>query len=235
MIIKADLHTHTTHSIDGRQDLSLLTQVAHAQGIRAVAITDHGHFSPLPEEMNGVLLIPGCEFNTDAGHITGLFLETAPALCPMTGKEAVAEIHRCGGIAILAHPFQKPSRTEEELAFPVDAIETANARAAYKNPHAHDRARDFAQKRALPCIGGSDAHSAKELGNAYTEISCDDLSIADLKKAILRGDCSATLKRDTPRRMIGLSQWARRKRMGGLKNRLIGMAYLMKCVLKDLF
>ena len=151
----------------------------------------------------------------------------------MTGEEAVAEIRRCGGIAILAHPFQKPERQAKELQFDLDGIETANARAAYKNPAAHEQAAALAEQRGLPPIGGSDAHSVQEVGNAYTEIECESLSSSALKQALLQGKCTAVLKQDTPLRMIGLSQWERRKRMGGLKNRIIGLLFLCQCILKE--
>lgn len=235
MIIKADLHTHTVRSFDGRQSPDQLVAAAKKKGLQAVAITDHGRFSTLPEQLDGILLIPGCEFYSDAGHITGLFMERVPELHRMTGAEAVEEIHRCGGIAVLAHPFQKPDRTEKELAFDADAIETANARAAYKNPDANTHAAAYAEARGLPALGGSDAHSVQEVGNAYTVIECNELSRDALKQAILCGNCSAVLEKNTSHRMIGLSQMERRKRMGGLKNRLIGLAYLFKCILKDLF
>lgn len=235
MIIKADLHTHTLKSFDGRQNLTQLVAAAKARGLQAVAITDHDSFSDLPEFMDGILLIPGCEFSTAAGHITGLFLQEAPALHKMSGSEAIEEIHRRGGIAVLAHPFQKPSRREEEFDFTPDSLETANARAAYKNEAANTQAIAYAEKKGLPTIGGSDAHSPGEVGNAYTEFQCESLSRESLKQAILAGNCKAILQKNTPRRMIGLSQLARRRRMGGLKNLLIGLLYLCKCILKDLF
>ena len=75
----------------------------------------------------------------------------------------------------------------------------------------------------------------QEVGNAYTEIECDTLSRNALKEAILQGKCTPVLTQNCPHRMIGLSQWERRKRMGGLKNRVIGLLYLIKCLMNDTF
>lgn len=235
MIIKADLHTHTERSFDGRQSLSALAGAAKARGLQAVAVTEHGIYHELPESLDGILLIPGCEFYTPVGHMTGLFLEQPPKTEGLTSaEETIAEIHRCGGIAIMAHPFQKGSHTEQDFAFSMDGLETANARAYYKNKSANDQASALAAKRGLPTIGGSDAHSAKEVGNAYTEIRCDALTPAALKQAILAGNCRAVLMKNTPRRMIGLSQLTRRRRMGGWKNLSIGLTYLLKSILIDI-
>lgn len=233
MSIKADLHTHTAASFDGRQTLRELTAAAKKAGLDAVAVTEHIQFQPLPEHMNGILLIPGCEFYTDAGHVTGLFLTQPPTIkTRQTAREAIDEIHRCGGIAVLAHPYQN---TKERILPPgFDAIETANARADYKQKGANARAVALAEQASLPTIGGSDAHSPREVGNAYTEFSCAECTLTALKEAILRKDCKAVLRKNTPHRMIGLSQLTRRRKMGGLKNLCIGLLFLIKCTLKDI-
>lgn len=235
MIIKADLHTHTDRSNDGRQSLDALVAAAKAKGLQAVAVTDHYLFSALPEELDGVLLIPGCELSTAAGHMTGLFLERSPRTDPLLPvEEAVREIRGCGGIAIMAHPFQKDTCTEADFVFDMDGLETANARACYKNKNANSRAAALAEKQGLTPIGGSDAHCVQEVGNAYTEIQCEELTRSALKEAILRGDCRAVLVRNTPRRMVGLSQLARRKRLGGIRNYCMGLLHLCKYILIDL-
>ena len=76
-----------------------------------------------------MLLIPGCEVSTRAGHITGLFLdrplEPLPHLPPP--EEAVAAIRRAGGLAVLAHPCARPGARPEEFAFDLDGL-TASRR-----------------------------------------------------------------------------------------------------------
>lgn len=231
MILKADLHIHTDASIDGRQTLRELIAAAKAKGPDAIAVTDHNYFQALPKSEE-ILLIPGCEFSTDKGHITGLFLESAPRQVGKDAEKVIEEIHRLGGIAVWAHPFQKG--TAPALPKGIDAVETANARANYKHKGANEKAAALAKETALPAIGGSDAHSAEEVGNAYTEIECEACTLEALKTAILQGNCHAQLVRNTPRRMIGLSQLARRRRMGGSKNLCIGFLVFIKYFLKDI-
>ncbi len=235
MIIKADLHTHTDRSNDGRQSLSALVAAAKAKGLQAVAVTDHFLFSPLPEEMDGVLLIPGCELSTAAGHMTGLFLERKPCTDPLRPvPDAVQEIRDCGGIAIMAHPFQKAGFPEADFTFDIDGLETANARACQTDKDANNKACALAEREGYTTIGGSDAHCIQEVGNAYTEIQCKALTRSALKEAILRGDCKAVLVRNTPHRLVGLSQLARRKRFGGLRNYCAGLLRLCKYILLDI-
>lgn len=233
MNIKADLHTHTDASIDGRQTLSELIAAAKKRGLDAIAVTDHNHFQSLPEA-EGILLIPGCEFSTDEGHITGLFLEETPTVKPMqTAAQAIDEIHRCGGIAVLAHPYQKVF--ERTVPQGIDAIETANARAPYKYKGANILAFALADEEKLPGVGGSDAHSIREVGNAYTEINVSEKALPALKTAILQGECRGYCKIETAPSMIGLSQFARRRRMGGIKNLCIGLLFLLIYSIKGVF
>ena len=110
MTFNVDLHVHTDASPDGLHSLAQQASVAGAVAMDAMAVTDHNLCTPVPQRLDGVLMIPGCEVSTTQGHITGLFLEKALDLDALranglpTGAQAVAEIHRCGGIAVLAHP-----------------------------------------------------------------------------------------------------------------------------------
>ena len=70
-----DLHVHTAASPDGRSSLADLAAAAKRAGLDAMAICDHDLCTPVPEALEGVLLIPACEVSTRAGHITGLFLD----------------------------------------------------------------------------------------------------------------------------------------------------------------
>ena len=92
----------------------------------------------------------------------------------------------------------------------------------------------MAAVRNLKRFGGSDAHSPSEVGNAYTVIHCEEKTLESIKDALLNGAPHSKLKRNTPRRMIGLSQLKRRIRMGGFRNRMVGWAYLLKCIALDL-
>lgn len=236
-----DLHVHTDASPDGLSGLAGLTAAAKSAGLDAIAVTDHNLCTSVPARRNGVLLIPGCEVSTAAGHITGLFLEGPLDLDLLSrdglpaGEEAVAEIRRRGGIAVLAHPYQSKNAAPERFAFRPDAVEGANARACFKVGDANEKAAALARAWGLPAVGGSDAHSSREVGNAYTEVDCAALTLPALKAALLAGRCRPVLVRQTPCFRKGLSQLGKAKRTGNPARIAKGLAYLGFCGLKDVF
>lgn len=240
MIVRADLHVHTDASEDGLSSLAQQAAAARAAGVQAMAVTDHNCCTAVPASLEGVLLIPGCEVSTQAGHILGLFLEEPLDLDGLggpslpTGEAAVEEIHRRGGLAVLAHPYQSPSAAPEGLTLALDGVETANARAAFKVRDANERAAALAERWGLPGTGGSDGHSRHEVGNAYTDLTCGALTLPELKAALARGDCRAALGRNTPRFRKGLSQLGKAHRRKSVKAVARGLVYLAYCCGRDL-
>lgn len=241
MSCKIDLHVHTDASPDGLSSLEELTAAAKAAGLDGLAVTDHNLCTPVPQRLNGVLLIPGCEVSTRQGHITGLFLD-GPLDLEGLGKDglpdgaaAVAEIRRRGGIAVLAHPYQSRSAGPEGADFRPDCVEGANARAALKVKEANEKAAALARSWGLPAVGGSDAHSRHEVGNAYTRVEASGPTLSDWKEAISAGRCAPVLVKHTPHLRKGLSQFAQARRRGGLKNWAVGCAYVAYCAGLDLF
>ena len=131
MKLLSDLHVHSCASVDGRSTVNALIEAAKKRGLAAITVSDHDLCTP-PGSEPGILLIPGAEITTANGHILGLFLEKPinfEDLGPYPAPEkAIEEIHACGGLAVLAHPFAPVKLTEEEiLALPFDAIETGQA------------------------------------------------------------------------------------------------------------
>lgn len=240
MTYRIDLHVHTDASPDGLSPLEALARAAKAAGLDALAITDHNLCTLVPPSLEGVLLIPGCEVSTAQGHITGLFLDRPLDLNALTarglpdGQAAIDEIHRRGGIAVLAHPYGKPGADPDAFRFRPDAVEAVNARAAFKVKDANEQAAALAERWGLPAVGGSDAHSRHEVGNACTQAECPVLTLPALKAALLAGRCAPVLVKRTPRLRKGLSQFAKRKRQGGVKNLAVGAAYVAWCAGRDL-
>lgn len=230
-----DLHVHTSASPDGRSSLEEIARAARAAGLDAVAVTDHDVCTPVPESLEGVLLIPGCEVSSRAGHILGLFLERPlEELGRLPEAEAAVEaIHRAGGLAVLAHPYQRPGAEPERFSFPLDGIEAANARAALKVPDANNRAARLAYERGIPYTGGSDAHDAAEVGNAFTGLDAEALTVPALRAALEAGRSCAVLRRNTSHVRKGLSQWTKARRLGGAKRLIKGAAYLAYCAALD--
>lgn len=234
-LYRADLHVHTSASPDGRSSLEEMARSARGAGLDALAVTDHNLCTPLPDRLEGVLLIPGCEVSTRVGHITGLFLERPlPVWGEIPGpEEAVAAIRACGGLAVLAHPYQRPGAAPERLAFPLDGLEAANARACFKVPDANQKAAALARTRGLAAVGGSDAHDRAEVGSAWTALEAEALTLSALRDALASGRSRAVLARNTPRLRKGLSQWTKARRLGGAKRLGTAALYLCGCAALD--
>ncbi len=237
MKLLSDLHVHSRASVDGRSSVTALIEAAKQRGLSAITVSDHDLCTP-PGSDPGILLIPGAEITTANGHILGLFLEKPidfEALGPYPAPErAIAEIHACGGLAVLAHPFAPVKLTEDEiLALGFDAIETANARAMLKKG-ANEKARLLAEKAGLPGTGGSDAHCAKELGGCVTEFDCER-NLTAMKQALKAGQCQA--KEICPCKWVfkGLSKLRREKNCGTCFTRCKAFAYFCACVARDIF
>lgn len=240
MSYRIDLHVHTDASDDGLSSLAEQAEAAKAAGLDAIAVTDHNQCTPVPEQLHGVLLIPGCEVSTRIGHITGLFLnepldwDSLRADGLPTGEAAVAEIHRRGGLAVLAHPFQSPSADPSHFILSLDGVEAANARAAFKVRSANRKAAELARSWNLPAVGGSDGHARQEVGAAYTEVDCAELTLTSLKSALATGKCRPVLVRNTPHYRKGLSQLGKARRQGGVKPLAKELVYLGYCCARDI-
>ena len=236
MIIRADLHVHSAASVDGLSAPEALAAGAAERGLQAIAISDHNRCTRLPS-CPGVLLIPGVELSTDSGHLLGLFLERPVAERFLTGfpplRDCAAEIRRCGGVAVLAHPFAPQKLPEEALSrLEVDAIEGVNARAAL-HPGANEQAQALARRMGLPVTGGSDAHCLPELGDAWTEMEAEDCTPEALRRALLAGRCRGVLYRPCPWRCKGRSRLQKARRVGGLRKRLSARLYLAACLARE--
>lgn len=240
MIYRVDLHVHTNATEGAPSTLEELVRAARRAGLDAIAITDRDYCTPVPIELRGVLLIPGCEVTTLGGQILGVFLDRPLDLVRLrrnglpTADEAVMEIHRCGGLAILSQPFA--NKEVNPALFPIrpDAVETFNARAALQRSDANHRAAQWAADHQRPKVGSSNAHSAQELGNGYTEVACRRLTRAFLKEAVDLGHCRPVSVRDTNNTACGYANLASAKRQGRKGRILKSTLALGVCKLMDL-
>jgi glycosyltransferase involved in cell wall biosynthesis len=170
-LIDVDLHMHTDHSYDCATPVEVLLAEARAQGLGAIAITDHNEISGAHEaraKADGIKVIVAEEIKTaDQGEVIGLFIEDKIPR-GLTLPETIAEIKRQGGLVYIPHPFDRlHSVPDYENLLPVldeiDAIEVFNPRVAIAE--FNDEAVRFAAKYRLPAGAGSDAHVPQGLGS----------------------------------------------------------------------
>ena len=170
--IVVDLHMHTTWSHDCSIDVDELLDYAEAQGLGAIAVTDHNVLGGALEaaeraRSRRLVVIPGEEVKTaDQGEVIGLFLrEEIPR--GMSFGETVAAIRAQGGLVYLPHPFDRlhaipePATLHRHLA-EIDVLEVYNARLLFEAYN--EEALRFARKYNLTPGAGSDAHVLAGVG-----------------------------------------------------------------------
>jgi predicted metal-dependent phosphoesterase TrpH/glycosyltransferase involved in cell wall biosynthesis len=170
--ILADLHMHTSWSHDCSIDAAELVDHAEAEGLGAIAVTDHNVFGGALETLDyargrNLVVIPGEEVKTDSqGEVIGLFLEREIPRGLSFG-DTIAAIREQGGLVYVPHPFDRlhaipdPRTLHRHLA-DIDVLEVYNARLLFEAYN--DEALRFARKYNLTMGAGSDAHVLQGVG-----------------------------------------------------------------------
>ncbi len=199
-----DLHNHTyPKSDDSFISVDELVDAARVAGLDGICITEHDDFWPVAEaaelsRRHGILVLPGAEINTDAGHVV-VFGLTRYRFGMHKPTFLRAEADSLGAVLIAAHPYRRrflkepgadPAVRADMMAKAVadpqlrlfDAIESHNGRGEVSE---NRFAEDLRANLSLPGVGGSDAHRLHQIGTAATRFerrieSLDDL-IAEIR------------------------------------------------------
>jgi predicted metal-dependent phosphoesterase TrpH len=192
-MLTCDLHVHTDCSKDGESSVEDVLRQAEAEGLDAIAITDHDSVDGAKRAVlieSTVLVIPGIEVSTKQGHLLVLGVtEIIPA-----GLDVVATVNiarRMGAITILPHPYHVwrhgVARRKKSGMHIVDAVEAFNSR--YIVGSANEKAARIAKRLGKPCVGGSDAHNAKFVGFGITRVDAEK-TVPAILEAIRAGRVS---------------------------------------------
>jgi predicted metal-dependent phosphoesterase TrpH/glycosyltransferase involved in cell wall biosynthesis len=176
-LLLADLHLHTEHSHDCSMPVSDVLDRAEAQGLGAIAVTDHNVFAGAQDAAElarnrTLTVIPGEEVKTERGEVIGLFLEEEIPR-GMTMAETIVAIRDQGGLVYLPHPFDRmhtipdPRTLHRHLA-EIDVFEVFNARLLRET--FNDEALRFARKYNLLMGAGSDAHVIQGIGTGLVRM-----------------------------------------------------------------
>jgi hypothetical protein len=175
--ILADLHMHTDHSHDCSVPVADLLDYAEAQGLGAIAITDHNVFAGASDAValargRHLTVIPGEEVKTQSGEVIGLFLEEEIERGLPMG-DTIAAIREQGGVVYLPHPFDRlhtipDAPTLHRHLSEIDVIEVYNARLLFEG--FNEEALRFARKYNLTMGAGSDAHVLQGVGTGLVRM-----------------------------------------------------------------
>jgi len=194
---RGDLHMHTTCS-DGQNTYDEMVQKAIELHLDFIAITDHVGISERDchnasivkcEAETRLLCLPGAELTARLHLLAiGIHQRIDPKL-PLNAW--VEEIHRQGGLAIAAHPYDKRWKyTEDELYHSaLDAMECARG-----TPGENQLQWQLSDRYNLPCVYNSDAHYQRDVGWRYNVCSVPIHSVADLKAALIGHKCTMSTR-----------------------------------------
>lgn len=190
MLLKADLHIHSSHS-DGKASPVEILYTALEQGLDIISITDHDTFSGSMTALKsansiGIIVIPGVEVRTDKGDIL-LYCESEIDF-PRRIDTLIEKAHSENCLVVPAHPFDILRLGVGDYLFETnkwDAIEVWNASA---NKGANYKAIEAARTLGKPGLSNSDAHLPSEIGIAYTIIETQSPKIEHILEAIRKNN-----------------------------------------------
>lgn len=188
-VLAGDFHVHTFPQT--WSTLSPFEAVIEAgrQGLDVMAVVPHDRVWPSPvarwfaARVGGPLVLAGEEITTPGYHMLGIGLERSVATT-LTAAEAIAEVHRQGGVAIAAHPYPNmwPAYDDEAMRT-LDATEVVRPEVSIDG-RAGDELREFFSRRPLTAMGSSDYHGLGLMGFARTLVFARDRTEAAVLEAL---------------------------------------------------
>lgn len=173
VLLKVDLHSHSSHSHDGWMAPRALVERAAEVGIDRIAITDHGEIegAERARELDPTRVIVGEEIRCACGtELIGLFVsDRIPQRLAL--EEVVERLTDQQAIIYAPHPtaYLGQARWHTDRALAVShLVEVFNSRAFWRPWNL--RAGEEARRRGLPGFASSDAHFGWEIGRAWTEV-----------------------------------------------------------------
>lgn len=214
-LVHIDTHVHTADSYDAETSTERVLERAAAVGLDGVVVTDHDSIEESRRAaelapLYGLVGIPGVEVSTRDGHLLAIGVDEPPG--HGRGLAGTVEtVHARGGVAVVPHPFQRSRHGVRASAVEacqyrrettVDGIEVHNAYAL--TGIRNTQAASFAAAHDYPRFGGSDAHMARLVGTAYTEVAVDgEVSRESVVEAMRAGRTRAHGDRTPVRRYLG--------------------------------
>jgi len=184
------LHLHTNHSPDSSRSVASLIKQCQTLGYQALAITDHDTMAGAREaerlRPEPLVIIPGIEVTTTAGHVLGLFLTRAPA--EQRWPAVAHEIREQGGLVVIVHPL-RPSNgmSEADIVNHRDVIDGLEVWNPSNSPEGNEAGVRLAAEHHLIRSAGADDHDGARLGRAELIFEVPELTLSALKTVFQSG------------------------------------------------
>lgn len=220
-----DNHVHSEDSGDAAPSLDQIVAYARSRGLDYVVITDHNTDSQVPrlgdvqDGARDLLLVPGVEFTTYAGHATGFGATTyVPHTMGFQGADldvAAAAFADQGALLSINHPMLNLGDRcigcawTQDIPAGLAGVELQTGGYAVTGALFYRAAVRFwddlcDEGRHIAPLGGSDDHRAGEgtglfdspIGDPTTRVWAESLSVAGLRQGIL--DSRTVVQLDGP-------------------------------------
>ena len=176
MLIKIDMHVHTTHS-DGLMTVRRAIDEAQRRGLQGIAVSDHNTFHGAQEALElsirDFLIVPSAEYSTTQGHMLAFFVCKDAKDSGVFHRGGLFDFDEIrlftgenGGMLFMAHPF-RGGAPGAELIKKLSGVEIFNGRNSSKGTDWNQSAAQLCRSESLPFCAGSDAHTRGELASAY--------------------------------------------------------------------
>ncbi|GBE04048.1 histidinol-phosphatase [bacterium BMS3Abin09] len=194
MKFKIDLHIHTKHSGDNNSEPEDVVIHAIDANLNGIAFTEHYSYeaSEYVDELRGkygkdILIFRGVEFSAADGHCLVFGVDTDRAgIRGATMKEVVRVVNEKGGVVIPTHPF-RGGYSIGERARELKGICAIEGYNGYSHYSQNKKAIEMAEEMGLQYTGGSDSHSAHEVGVCYTDFNTE-VTYENLIEILKTGD-----------------------------------------------
>ncbi len=188
-----DMHIHTHFSSCSAIGVRELIQRAREIGLEGICITDHDtvsakHVLKNISDRSGICVIIGMEYTTDEGDFL-VFCPSDNIPKGLKAKELFSYVLKQGGVVIASHPFRKTRPASSAVIESSHIIEAINGRNSYDE---NELAKNWIRLRGngTKGIGGSDAHTIKEVGRIVTVFEKNIYGLEDLIRELHSGTYS---------------------------------------------
>ncbi len=201
-----DLHTHSyPHSDDSFMSVDELIEGSKSLGLDGICLTDHDNFWTEDQvrdlsSKHEFLVIPGCEINTETGHVL-VFVLSKYEFGMNRPEFLQTSVDKAEGVMIAAHPYrrrfleepaERPGVREEmlerasgdEFFQMCQGIEALNGRGlAVQNSFSLE----LGGRLSANMTAGSDAHKVEQIGTVATEFQRPVSCLKDLIRELREG------------------------------------------------
>jgi hypothetical protein len=136
--------------------------------------------------VGGPIVLAGEEIHAPRYHLIAVGIHSTIDW-RLSARDAIAEVHRQGGVAIAAHPMARSAQTFDAPGMAgLDGSEVMHP-IAYSRPDAAQLLEQFYRRKPMAAIGSSDYHGLGPLGLCRTYLFVQDNSERGILEALRAG------------------------------------------------